>query len=271
MDDWWLRIHLGLPPRPEDIEAVQRALPELFARRPRPPGNRGFWDEISRWIDSADIPRRSLYDIVTKSSKPPEQCPLPECPLREPSANKPDRAEERRPSGADSEISRLFFMSLGGGHKPPLDMFLDAAKQVHSNKGPVRQLVVTDGYLFRGQTARGKPSPTAAHFLRYLKVLDLHGVRELQILAPPDARDSGEKWRQDVAVGAEKDLGVKVSFDRYKARGHFHDRFYLALHTGGGMSGLFGPSLTGLSDTDFVLIGALENKILDNLKRHLQL
>jgi hypothetical protein len=268
---WFLRMQLGLPPRAEDIQALQRALPEFFMRRTRPPHNHWLWDEINCWIASAEIPERSLYDVLTRSPRSPEQCPLPDCPLRRPSADKSDRTEEGPPSGADSQLGRLFYMSLGGGHKPPLDIFLQVAKRVHSGKGPVRRLIVTDGYLFRGRTARDKPSPTTAHFLRYLKVLDLQRVPDLQILVPPDARDPGQKWKDEVAAGAQKDLGVKVSFDNYKARGHFHDRFYLALHSGGGMSGLFGPSLTGLSDTDFVLIGALENKILDNLKRHLQL
>jgi hypothetical protein len=164
MQDWLLRLQLGLPPRAEDIEALQRALPELFTRTTRPQPDHWLWQEISRWIASAEIPRRSLYDVLTKSAKSPEQCPLPECPLRKPSAQTPRPTEERPPSGAESEVGRLFYMSLGGGHKPPLEMFLNVAKQVHSGKGSVRQLVVTDGYLFRGRTAQDQPSPTAAHF-----------------------------------------------------------------------------------------------------------
>jgi hypothetical protein len=271
MHDWLLRMQLGLPPRAGDIETLHKTLPELFTRTTCPQRDHWLWQEIRRWIASADIPRRSLDDILTRSAKSPEQCPLPECPLRKPSSQRPTPSKGGPLSGAESELGRLFFMSLGGGPKPPLEMFLNVAKQVHSGKGSVRQLVITDGYLFRGRTAKDQPSPTAAHFLRYLKVLNLQRVQELQILVPPDARGPGQKWENAVVTAAKEDLGIKVSFDRYKARGHFHDRFYLAHHSGGEMSGLFGPSLTGLSDTNFVLIGALENKVLESLKRHLQL
>jgi hypothetical protein len=193
MHDWLLRMQLGLPPRAVDIVALQKTLPELFTRTTRPQNDHWLWQQIRRWIASADIPRRSLDDILTRLANSPEQCPLPECPLRKPSAQSPAPSEEGPPSGAASELGRLFFMSLGGGHKPPLEMFLNVAKQVHGGKGSVRQLVVTDGYLFRGRTEKGQPSLTAAHFLSYLKVLNLQRVQELQIL-----RRRAVRWGHDI-------------------------------------------------------------------------
>jgi hypothetical protein len=60
MHDWLLRMQLGLPPRVEDIEALQKTLPELFTKTTRPQRDHWFSQEIRRWIASADIPRGSL-------------------------------------------------------------------------------------------------------------------------------------------------------------------------------------------------------------------
>jgi hypothetical protein len=38
----------------------------------------------------------------------------------------------------------------------------------------------------------------------------------------------------------------------------FHDRFYLARHRDGSVWGMFGPSMSGLNDKSFVLVGELE-------------
>jgi len=79
-----------------------------------------------------------------------------------------------------------------------------------------------------------------------------------------------EKWKA-VSARAGKKLNVKISFDHYRTRCHFHDRFYLAVHSSAVMSGLFGPSLSGLSANDFVLIGELERPVLDRMKAYLEI
>lgn len=46
----------------------------------------------------------------------------------------------------------------------------------------------------------------------------------------------------------------------------FHDRFYLARHRDGSVSGLFGPSMNGLNDKSLVLVGELEEMTLRRLR-----
>jgi len=87
--------------------------------------------------------------------------------------------DHRPPAGADSVHLPLYYSVLGGGAKPPLQMFLNVARRVHGGKGPIRRLTVTDGYLFASQTEHGKPSPTESQFLDYLGILTLG--HELQV------------------------------------------------------------------------------------------
>ena len=57
-----------------------------------------------------------------------------------------------------------------------------------------------------------------------------------------------------------KAQGYSIAFKHFRTATdtRFHDRFYLARHKSGRVSGLFGPSMNGLNDKSFVLVGELE-------------
>lgn len=59
---------------------------------------------------------------------------------------------------------------------------------------------------------------------------------------------------------------MRFGFFRTITETRFHDRFYLARHRDGSVSGLFGPSMNGLNDKSFVLVGELEEMTLKRLR-----
>lgn len=67
--------------------------------------------------------------------------------------------------------------------------------------------------------------------------------------------------------GKRNRFGVRFAFFRTLTETRFHDRFYLARHGDGSVSGLFGPSMNGLNDKSFVLVGELEEMTLRRLRR----
>jgi hypothetical protein len=110
--------------------------------------------------------------------------------------------------------------------------------------------------------------------LQYLDVLELHEGSTLTICIPPDARGAGEQfqiiWSSTVETHIKR-RKVSLSVRPFRAGCHFHDRFYIAQHSNGKLSGLFGPSINGLSDKDFVLIGEMEEDVVARLKTYLMM
>jgi hypothetical protein len=154
--DWWFRLHMDLPPRVEDLEELRRIAPELFIKNPRigrrpehGPYRWQYQEWIRRWIGSGerrDYPPSKIIDATN--------CPRLNCPFKDQAVSGVD---ERRTEREGSDEIRIDFMALGGGKKPPLRMFLDAARRINAGKGATSELFITDGYIFSSQGWRGTP------------------------------------------------------------------------------------------------------------------
>jgi len=160
-------------------------------------------------------------------------------------------------------------MRVAGGSKAKVNMFLDTARKIHGGKGPAKDLLVTDPYIYADEGEDETPGGTE-NFVKYLDVLNIPTSETFTIFQPPYAKgnkiDTGDVWRTSVKQYADR-RGYKFEFKHFKTKTgtRFHDRFYLARHDNGLVSGLFGPSMSGLNDKSFVLIGELETMSLKQL------
>jgi hypothetical protein len=160
-------------------------------------------------------------------------------------------------------------MRVAGGFKGKLNMFLNTAQQIHGGKGPAKDLLVTDPYIYFDKGEDGIAGGTN-NFLKYLGVLNIPANETFTIFQPPyaagDKETMGDIWRTSVKqYGDAHGHKCEFKFFNTKSGTRFHDRFYLARHGNGLVSGLFGPSMSGLTDKSFVLIGELEDMSLKQL------
>jgi hypothetical protein len=268
-DDWFWRFRMGLPARPEDREAIRRFAPELFSREHsfRETSQQGLWDaegfreKIRDWL-ATDDPR----PLVTVREG---TCGQPDCPLRLGRYHR-DAADSfnGNADGTSGEVV-LELMTVAGGWSAKANAFLDAARKVHGGKGPVRDLLITDPFIYAD---KGEEDTVGGinNFLTYLDVFEFSTSGTLTIFQPPFAKgkkaESGRIWRRSVKRhGEQRGYSIKFAYFRTKTNTRFHDRFYLARHHSGEISGLFGPSMNGLNDRSFVLIGELEAASLRRL------
>jgi hypothetical protein len=116
------------------------------------------------------------------------------------------------------------------------------------------------------------PRADPTNFLRYLEALRIERGTTLNLFLPPDPHAPGraEIWKKSIKEFG-RNSGFEIEFAHHRGRQSFHDRFYIARHADRSLAGVFGPSLTGLSATDFVLIGELEKPALDKLSESLHL
>ncbi|RWB93273.1 MULTISPECIES: hypothetical protein [unclassified Mesorhizobium] len=270
ISEWYWRMRMGLPPRSKDREALKRMAPELFGLNSSNELEfdydfKGrFWDasafrqEVTNWLQTEeDRPLVTVRDGT---------CPQQDCPLR--LAGRPGQIISGRSDADDGSIV-IQLMTVAGGWKAKADAFFDMARKVHRGKGPIKDILVTDPFIFLDKS---EESTTGGldNFRKYLDCLDIPRS-EITIHQPPYAKGkkvgSGPIWRRTVADhGNRNGYRVRFSYFRTVTEARFHDRFYLARHTDGSVSGLFGPSMNGLNDKSFVLVGELEAPTLKRLQ-----
>jgi hypothetical protein len=160
-------------------------------------------------------------------------------------------------------------MTVAGGWSAKANAFYDMARKVHGGKGPIKDLLVTDPFIFLDKSEENTAGGID-NFLKYLDCLEIP-QSEITIQQPPYAKgkkvESGPVWRRSVAEhGKRKGYRIRFAYFRTITETRFHDRFYLARHANGSVSGLFGPSMNGLNDKSFVLVGELEAMTLKRLR-----
>jgi hypothetical protein len=270
--DWYWRMQMGLPPRSEDREALRRIAPELhsrdrdFGQEPTDDRHldwrRRFREEVREWLGPSDDRPRVIVREGT--------CPQHDCPLR--LSGKSGRVIDGRSQGDDPHDNGtlvLELMTVAGGWSAKAKAFYDMARKVHGGMGPIKDLLVTDPYIYVDKSEENTVGGID-NFLRYLDCLNI-SRSGLTIFQPPDARgrraSSGAVWRRAVEQhGKQQGFGVRFGFFRTLTGTRFHDRFYLARHRDGSVSGMFGPSMNGLNDKSFVLVGELEEMTLRRLR-----
>lgn len=266
---WFWRMRMGLPPRPEDRDAVRRIAPELFgpehaALQDFDDDLQGrFWEpgafrqEVRDWLQQEHY--RQLVTVRDGS------CPQQDCPLM--LGGRPGQVVGGRSGGEDGAIV-IELMTVAGGYKAKAGAFYDMARKVHRSKGPISDVLVTDPYIYVDKSEEDTVGGID-NFLGYLDCLDIPRSG-ITIYQPPYAKGkkatSGAVWRRSVeAHGTKNGYGVQFCFFKTLTETRFHDRFYLARHADGSVSGLFGPSMNSLNDKSFVLVGELEAQTLKRL------
>lgn len=268
--DWFWRMQMGFPPRSEDHEALRRIAPELFARdrdltsertSDHPTWQKTFRGEVKLWLGSLDDRIKVTVHEGT--------CPQRDCPLRlggkSGQANGRIYRDEAYPDGTVV----LELMTVAGGWSAKAKTFFGMARQVHNGKGPVKDLLVTDPFIYLDKSEEDTTGGIDS-FRQYLDCLDIP-QSGITIYQPPYAKGknttSGAVWRRAVEQhGRTKGYSVRFGFFRTITETRFHDRFYLVRHRDGSVSGLFGPSMNGLNDKSFVLVGELEEMTLKRLR-----
>jgi hypothetical protein len=268
--EWYWRLHLGLPPRPQDRNTLRRIAPELFGNNHDVVYESGsefqerLWDasafrqELKRWLRTDES--RPLVTVRDGS------CPQQDCPLK--LGGQPGQALDHR-TQADNGSVVVELMTVAGGWSVKANALYDMARKVHGGKGPIKELLVTDPFIFLDKSEENTTGGIAS-FLKYLDCLNIP-QSEITIHQPPYAKGkkgaSGPLWRRTVAEhGKRKGYKVRFVYFRTITETRFHDRFYLARHADGSVSGLFGPSMNGLNDKSFVLVGELEAMTLKRLR-----
>lgn len=273
--DWYVRFWLGLPPRPEDRAELRRIAPELFlpgrsndaepfqdhqGRRWLPP----LREQLVRWL--ATEPEEAPSRVTVREGS----CPQHDCPLKL-------DAKPRQVRDEESESDQPFvieLMTVAGGWSAKAKAFFDMTRKVHGGKGDIKDLLITDPYIYYEQGEDGTAGGTTC-FLNYLDNLNVAPRSKLTIYQPPYAKGdkeiAGKAWRTSVRQHAEGN-GFEVSFVFFDviSNARFHDRFYLARHVDGTVSGMFGPSMTGLNDDSFALMGEIEHLTMKRLLSHLR-
>lgn len=256
---------MGLPARPEDRKVIKSFAPELFFHEPDHENEyprsavwnaRQFRDEVRIWISEE---RRHPFVIVRD-----DLCPNPDCPLKLSKNSHSSSGSQASAQNSDHIVVEL--MTVAGGWKGKKKTFLDTARRVHGGHGPAKDLLVTDPFIFADKSEDDTAGGVGS-FLSYLDVLDIPDGSTLTIFQPPFAKgnkkEQGPLWRRCVKRYSQT-RGYKVRFDYFKSGtgSRFHDRFYLVRHNSGNVTGLFGPSMNGLNDKSFALIGELEPQSL---------
>lgn len=266
--NWLLRLSLGLPARPSDLEEMQRVVPELLDKDWQ--GNidrtrlllplvlihrtghvvdaRELADAIRAWV--REVPGRD----VPRGPSAAGPCEHPECPRR------PSVVQAASDHGStddrDSEqpaLTHLMVVGGGPGKKPLRDRFLDLVRKVHSGAGAAVKVVVTDPFLLTDTSENGT-SGGFKNFCDYLRELHLASNAVLFITPGPKKPSANRtRWIDSVQKAFP---GLRI--ESFASKFSFHDRFYIVEHQGGDVRGVFGPSMNGLSDTDIALFGELE-------------
>lgn len=273
--DWFWRMQMGLPPRQVDLKALMRIAPELFGSElemsqiitDKMPGSDLFPTplvvEISRWLRAKG--HHAIFSTTTRCDRP--DCPLKMGDLQEQSVT---------PAIIQDDSFVIELMTVAGGYKKQANIFFDMARKIHasSSRGPITSLLVTDPFIYLDKSEDGTAGGID-NFKMYLDCLEI-SKSGLVIYQPPYAKGEkvkgGEVWRRSVTHYLEaREIYADFTYFRATTGKRFHDRFYLARHKNGSVSGLFGPSMNSLNDSSFVLVGEIEAQTLKRLCSHIEL
>lgn len=265
--EWWYRFCLGLPARTEDLEEIRAALPEILDEswepseevRARPawplapfPGLAG---DVRAWLEKSEV------DDSQGHGSGPEECPAANCP-------KSSQSHGDQNSPVSGQISYLMKAGGGPGRNPPLEDFLDLVRQVHSESDGVKEVILTDRYIYDDAGEDGEGGGHC-NLIQYLNVLGIRRSTSFTLKINPNPKHETEE-KKSLFEKHLKQQYDKISFDTFSPRYVFHDRFYLVRDGEGILDGLFGPSLNGLSSNHIALVGKIDQQwALDRLDKWL--
>jgi hypothetical protein len=248
-----VRFFLGLPARMQDVEEVQRIIPEFHdldryevKKRIRRIHRLLFYfdedlfEEFKSWTQSSE-------HEIPKSSKP-VNCPKEDCPMK--------GGQLQSDSGDD--FGYLQFLSAGGGpdSKPLKGMFFDLVRKSRKNMGSIKEVILTDPYIYHDLSEDGVNGGYDS-LAEYFKILGLCKESFFTLKKNPSPKRATKK-NIELLNRFLKNNYPNISIDNYSPKCNFHDRFYIVRDDKGQLGGVFGPSLNGLNSTAIVLMGNIE-------------
>lgn len=273
---WFLRFILGLSPRIEDVKQIKEDFPELFfsddTEKPlrlmldlhiRIHGHQNIFidgdietiiQQLKRWIKIAQDLDKS-DDHLQKPDSRLNGCVGGRC-LFSNETNK-DKSNE------SEEPQILEVMTIGGGlkRKAPMDAFVGLLKKVHSNEDkPPHSIFITDPFLYVAINEKNDNKKPFENLKKYFSTI---GITENTSFNLYTTSDGDFKSFQKIM----NDCFKKATLNHLSNIGYtFHDRFYIASYKKG-HKGVYGPSISGLSKKDVVLMGEIEPQTLTFLTR----
>jgi len=131
----------------------------------------------------------------------------------------PGRVLSGRPEDDEGSVV-IELMTVAGGWTSKAGAFFDMARKVHGGKGEIKDLLLTDPYIYVDKSEEDIVGGID-HFLRYLDCLNISRGAEITIQQPPYAKGkktaSGAIWRRRVAEHGERDA-YHVRFIFFHAR-----------------------------------------------------
>jgi hypothetical protein len=264
--EWWLRFCLGLPCRKEDVEAIYRYFPEIqnpdFRLQPN-----YVWPFFPYFDDVDELPNRirewtsSIDENRHQSSNAVASCPEPNCPIKKGNLQS-DTSSSAKVISDEPDI--LLFLTIGGFQKSPKDDFLDLVRKHHASVKTVKEVIVTDPYYLSDVSEDGAIGGYD-NMISYLKALSLDKTSVFKLTTNPSPKFFSNNSKQIFQDTVKKDF-PKISFGTYDPKYKFHDRLYLVRDDRSEITGVFGPSMNGLSSNSIVLMGDINQKALLSLK-----
>ncbi len=251
--EFLVRFFLGLPARMQDIEEVERIIPELHGLDKAEARIRlrrlhylfydfdeHFFKELRRWIKSSDHEIPKSQNIAN--------CPKEDCPMKHGQLN----------SDSEDKIGYLQYLSAGGGpqSKSPKGMFFDLVRKSKKNMGIIKEVILTDPYIYHDVSEDGIEGGLS-NLVAYLEILGLSKESSFTLKKNPSPKKATKK-AQNLLNRRLKNTYPNISLGNYSPKCNFHDRFYIVRDDKGQLGGVFGPSLNGLNSTAIVLMGDIE-------------
>lgn len=268
--EWWLRFCLGLPCREEDVEAIYRNFPEIqnpdFRLQPN-----YVWPFLPYFDDVDELPNRirewtsSIDENRHPSSNAVISCPEPNCPIKKGNLQSETSSSAKVIS---DEPDILLFLTLVGFQKSPKDAFLDLVRKHHASVKIVKDVIITDPYYLSDVSEDGEVSGYN-NMISYLEALSLNKTSIFKLLTNPNPKRYSDQSKQ-IFQNTVKKYFPKISFDTYNSQYKFHDRLYLVRDNRSEITGVFGPSMNGLSSNSIVLMGDINQNALLSLKKLFQ-
>jgi hypothetical protein len=259
---WLIRYLFNLPARKKDYDEILEAFPEMlkkqeYSERERSEisghfhfrdsygridfrGNRIDFADLINWVEKG----QDNIDQQEITSSSETNCPRSDCPLK--------------PSTAPVEIDLRQNLTMAGGigRKCSKDSFLNLVKHVHKGSQGVKEVIITDPYIYSDISEQGNHGGLD-NFIEYLSALKLDKNSIFTITTTPSPKKFDEKSR-DIFKKVVSENFNNARLLTYNSNYNFHDRLYLVRDNTSQLKGLFGPSLNGLNTNSIVLMGELD-------------
>src|SRR6266496_2655104 len=131
-------------------------------------------DDFRKWIRVGEI-----RDIPSRRTLSVESCPAVDCPLKQLGASPPQKPTTE----SDSEEPRVLDLVCAAGgpnRKPPKDEFFNLVRRVHHGVQNVKEVILTDPYIYADVGEDGKPGGFN-YLIEYLRILGLEPPSEFTL------------------------------------------------------------------------------------------